>query len=272
MKRLLTCALTLIMLLALAAPAFADVMWEPDNNRFYDTHRDQCEYENRSYYANGKEGFVTLWDSPNGSMVRAQFENGDTLRVYFIYRDWALSAYWTDGKETSGWVPMADLELVYDYISFEEEYADRITPYNGEFVDYDGEPEVINFYRYPGAAGVAQSFDIAKMSQHMGNILENLTGTADSSSYISKIFVDEDGLTWGYVSYMYGHLNAWFCLDEPDGTDFPVRDVSAPSLTPAQEPSLPAAGYVPYILVAAVVIVTAGLLVFFYGKKRKKSA
>ena len=268
MKRFLTFILTLTALFALAAPAFADVMWEPDNNSFYDRHRNQCEYEGRSYYANGSDGFVTAWDAPGGSLVRRQFENGEKLHVYFIYQnEWALTAYWENQKETSGWVPMPDLELVYDYISFEEEYADRITPYNDEFADYDGDAEVVNFYEYPGAAGINQSWDTAGE----WHVLDNLTGTADSPSYISSIFVDENGLTWGYVNYMYGHLNSWFCLDEPDGRDFPVREVSAPELTPAQTPTLPAQSYIPYILVAAVVVVTGGVLVYFYGKKRKST-
>ena len=62
MKHLFSSFLTLVMLLALSAPAYADVMWEPNSNYFYDTHQDQCEYENRGYYANGREGFITLWD------------------------------------------------------------------------------------------------------------------------------------------------------------------------------------------------------------------
>ena len=267
MKRLFVFLLTLLTLLALAAPAYADIMWEPNDNSFYDRHRSQCEYENRSYYANGKEGFVTMWDAPNGSMVRAQFENGEKLRIYFIYKgSYGLAAYWTDGKETSGWVPMAELELVYDYISFEEEYADRITAYNGEFAAYSGDVETVNFYEYPGAPEVSRSYP----TSGQGDVLGNLTGTSDNRSYISSIFIDEDGRTWGYVNYMYGHLNSWFCLEEPDGEEFPVRAVPDPGLTPAQTPRLPAAGYTPYILVAAVMIVTAGLLVFFYGKKRKK--
>ena len=264
--------LALLTVLSLAAPAYADVMWEPDNNSFYNNHRDKCEYENRSYYANGPDGFVTLLDAPNGSMVRAQFENGKKLRIYFIYDgSYGLAAYWVDGKETSGWVPMPELELVYDFICFEEEYADRITDYNGEFADYDGDAEAVNFYAYPGAPEVSQSFDVAKLAQHMGDILENLTGTPEYSSYISRIFVDEDGRTWGYVNYMYGRLNSWFCLDEPDGTDFPVREVSTPSLTPAQTPVLPVTAYVPYALVGAAVAATGGLLAVFYGKKRKKT-
>lgn len=270
MKRMFSALLALLTLLALAAPAYADVMWEPSANSFYDRHRDQCAYENRGYYANGPEGFVTLWDAPNGGVVRSQFENGETLWVYFLYENsWALTAYWTDGKEISGWMPLSDLEREYDYTCFAEEYADRITAYNGEFSDYDGDAEAVNFYEYPGAPEISQSWGRGAGSQW--NVLDNLTGTPDSPSYISSIFVDEDGLTWGYVNYMYGHLNSWFCLDQPDGTDFPVREVSVPNLIPAQTPVLPAVGYVPYLLVGAAVLATAGLLAFFYGRKRRKT-
>ena len=71
MKRLWTCLLTLVTLLALTPAARADVLWEPDNN-FYWKHSDECTYVGRSYYANGPEGFVTLYDAPGGSIVEGQ--------------------------------------------------------------------------------------------------------------------------------------------------------------------------------------------------------
>lgn len=264
MKRFFSCLLTLVMLLALPAPAYADIVWEPDN-RFYEKHRDQCTYIDRQYYANGGEGFVTLWDAPGGAMVQDQYQNGFTLWVYYQYQDWACVTVFGDEGEISGWVPMAELSLVYDHISFEEEYGDQIRPYNGEFADYAGDAEAVNFYKYPGAPEIAQTWETGGD----WHVLDNLTGTAENDSYISQVFTDEDGRTWGYVGYMYGRLNAWFCLDEPDGTDFPVREVSAQELTPPQTPVLPAGGYVPYILVAAVTAATGGLLFFFYGKRRK---
>lgn len=269
MKRILTGALTLIMLFSLALPAFADVMWEPDDNSFFERHRRDCTYEDRSYYANGKDGFITLLDAPDGGVVRAQYKNGEVLWVGYAYRDWALVSRWEDGNSFSGWAPTADLTLVYDYLRFAEEYADQITDYNGEFADYDGGAAVFHFYEYPGAAEIKHSFED---TGDMGwDIAGNLTGAHGNSSYISSIFVDEDGRTWGFVNYMYGFRNSWFCLDEPDGEHFSAREVSAPELTPPQEPSLPAVSYLPYILVAAVVAVTAGLLVFFYGKRGKST-
>lgn len=58
MKKFLSLACALAALLALAAPARADLLWEPDN-RFYRDH--PCTYVDRSFYANGPDGFVTLW-------------------------------------------------------------------------------------------------------------------------------------------------------------------------------------------------------------------
>ena len=59
--------LAVLMALTLAMPAFADVMWEPYGNNFYEAHRDECQYENRTYLANGPEGYLTLRQRPQSS-------------------------------------------------------------------------------------------------------------------------------------------------------------------------------------------------------------
>lgn len=273
MRRILTCFLTLTLLLALAAPARADMLWEPDN-RFYEKHYGECDYLGRQYYANGPEGYITLWDAPNGSSVAAQYENGETLWVYWLYDGWGCISRWEDGEERTGWVEMDHLALVYDYISFAEEYGDRICAYNGEFANYDGDAPGVAFYEYPGAASVKSYWAFSDQWA----IKDNLTG---SDGYIQSVFVDENGLTWGFVGYMYGRVNGWFCLDDPAGDGdpdsraegtasvFPQREVAAPELIPAQEPQLPARGYLPYALVGGVVVVTAGLLVLLARSKKK---
>lgn len=267
MRRFLSCILILPVLFALAVPAYADIVWEPMDNSFYNRHSGQCEYESRAYYANGRDGFVTLWDAPGGTVVRAQYENGEKLWVYYLYNgSWALIGRWENHEELSGWVPLADLALAYDWQCFEEDYADRIKPYSGEFADFDRELAVINFYEYPGAP----SIDTVFKTEGQESALENLTGRGDNSSCLRNVFVDEDGRTWGFLGYLYGIRNVWFCLDEPDGEDFPIREVPDPDLIPAQTPSLPAKGYAPYALVAAATAVTGGLLAVFYGGRNKK--
>ena len=124
---------------------------------------------------------------------------------------------------------------------------------------------MVNFYEYPGAPEVKQAWETGGQWE----VLDNLTGKSDENSYISQIFVDEEGRTWGYVNYMYGRLNAWFCLDEPGGTDFPVREVSQANLTPAQPPQFPSKGVLPYALVGTVVIATGGILLALLRKRKR---
>lgn len=267
MKNLLKLSLAFLLLLALVPTAGADVIWEPDN-AFYLRHRDECTYVSRSYYANGQEGFITLWDAPDSRRAAAQYENGQELLVYYQYKDWGFAARWEDGREVSGWVPLADMVLVYDCISFAEDYAEEIRPYADEFAGYAGDAQSVHFYEYPGAPEPKYTWDLGDTTW---NVLNELTGTGGYSSCISSIFVDEEGLTWGFVSYLYGHLDGWFCLDRPDGTDFPLRDIPQPELTAPQTPVLPASSYLPYLLVAGVVLATGGLLFWFYGRRRGRA-
>ena len=246
---------------SLAAPARADVLWSPRDDRFFEQHYDQCDYIGRQYCANGDQGFVTLWDAPwrhpgGPPVLRTATPSGSTTSMRTGPAPWSGG---TRGR-SAGWAPLADFALKYDDLSFAEEYAEEIRPYGGQFDDYSGSPAEVVFYSYPGAP---ESKDVREAAW----ALDELTGQA-GDSYIQSIFVDEDGRTWGYVGYLYGRINGWFCLDEPGGTDFPVREVEVPELIPAQAPRLPAMAYVPYALVAAVVIVTAVLLAVFFRKKR----
>ena len=260
MRRLLTGCWALALLLSLAAPARADSLWEP-NNSFYERHADECQYLGRRFYANGAEGFITLWDAPGGYLVKGQFSNGFILWVYYQFEDWVYAVVWGDEGEISGWAPMEDFALEYDHLSFAEEYADAIYPYCGQFADYDGDAEEIVFYEYPGAPEPKDVWEAAE-------VLDQLTGTGD----IDSTFTDEEGRTWGYVAYLFGSRNLWFCLDEPEGRDFPARQVGTPELTEAREPTLPARGYVPYILSGVLVIAVVAAAAVLLARRKKRSA
>lgn len=265
MKRVWGCLLAAALLAALAVPARADVIWEPFGDSFFDAHRDAVQYVGRNFLANGKAGYVTLWDAPGGSGVAAQYENGKALHVAYVYQDWALIDIWEEAgtggwEETYGWTPLADLSLIYDCLSFIEEYEEDIRSYRDEFSGYDGGAATVNFYEYPGAAEIKYQVNWEDAGEAF---------VREPAMYIDLVFTDEEGRTWGYVPRYMGYRECWFCLDEPGGTDFPVREVAEPEFIPPQEPALPAAAYAPYVLAAGAVAVTAGLLVWFYGRKRK---
>lgn len=263
MKRLAPLFLSLALLACLIPAAHADIIWEPDNS-FYQTHRDDCVYVGRSYYANGPEGFVTLWDAPDGPTAAAQYENGFTLHVDWQYEDWGCATVWGDEETVEGWVPMSHLSLIYDHLSFEEEYGSQFRDYAGEFSGYTGEGPV-TFWPYPGAAA-----DSA-LGSFGPEFVEKLVGTESEPSYFSKVFTDENGLNWGYVTYLFGMRSFWVCLDDPGGTDLPVREVDQEPLIPAQPPQTPPASTLPYLLVAGVALVTALLLIWFYIRRRRTS-
>lgn len=269
MKRLWTMLLIIAMLAALTAPVYADVLWEPDNS-FYEKHHEDCEYLGRRHMVNSPEGYITVWDAPDGSMVKGQFENGAKLWVYWLYENWGVIGH-RDGEERiEGWVDMDEMTLLYDHTAFAEDYADRIKPYNGEFADYKGTDKVFNFYEYPGAP------EISHWLKATTKMVPELTGIYDDGeSVIQSVFVDENGLTWGYLGYYYGRLNAWFCLDDPDGvndekqTDFPLREVEYENLYAAKEPVMPGKAYLPYGLVGGIIAATGGLLTLFFKKKKR---
>ena len=256
-RKFFSLVLMVTTLLALCTPARADVLWEPEND-FYKKHADQCDYIGRQFYANGDEGFITLWDAPEGTRVVQQFRNGYTLWLYYQYEDWVCAVVWGDEGEIVGWAPMEDFVLKYDYLSFAEEYADEIHPYDGQFEGCDGNVEEIVFYDYPGAPAPKDVWEAEE-------VLDQLTDTG----YIDSTFIDEEGRTWGYVAYLFGSRNLWFCLDEPDGRDFPVRQVGTPELTAAKEPTLPLRGYVPYILSDVLVIAVVAAAAVLLARRKK---
>lgn len=260
MKKFLTGCCALALLLSLAATARADVLWSPRNDRFFEQHYDQCETIGRQFYANGDEGFITLWDAPGGTRVVHQFQNGFTLWVYYQYEDWVCAVVWGDEGEISGWAPIEDFALRYDYLCFAEEYGDQIQPYDGQFKDYDGGAAEIVFYEYPGAPEPKDVWEAAE-------VLDQLTGTG----YIDSTFTDEEGRTWGYVAYLFGSRNLWFCLDEPEGRDFPARQVGTPELTEAREPTLPVRGYIPYLLSGVLVIAVVAAAAVLLARRKKKN-
>ncbi len=269
-KRLFVCLFVLVLALCLNPSVKADVVWEPDNS-FYTRHASECTYENRNYRANGKDGFITLWNAPDGSEVVKQYENSGIYRVYYLWKDWGCVSAWEENKEIVGWVPLSDLTLMYDHISFEEEYKAQIKPYGGEFADYEGGDAAVNFYEYPGAPNILQSMSTEKENR----IVESLTGEDGVKSYIDSIFVDENGLTWGYVSVLYGRVDGWFCLDDPDGENFPVRAVSEEGMIQPKTPVMPGKGVVtrilPWALAAAVLVVTAILLLRLRKRQSKEA-
>ena len=270
--------LTVLLALSLTLPAYADVIWEPDN-RFYENHQGDCEYHNRTYLANSPDGYVTLRSAPDG-VAAAQVENGQRVNVYFLYQDWG----YVNTASAEGWAPLSELSLIYDYLSFEEEHGDEILPVDKAVTD-----PLFDAYLQTGKTTlVIWSYPNAEHFSHYYTGDQGLELLNALKEYGVFTYTDEEGHLWGFCSYLYGHRNFWILLDDPsagDGVppapeDIPnseigerivsVREIPAIPLVPARKPPLPpAATLLTGGLVAIAVLLSGGALWFFYGRKRK---
>ncbi|MDE7249977.1 MAG: hypothetical protein K2N82_08835 [Lachnospiraceae bacterium] len=198
MKKIFYVFTALICYMLLSIPVKADVIWEPFDP-FYEAHADECEYMGRSFTANGPDGKVILYKSPELPEVVAVWENGHKAYIHFTYRDQSgiLWGIYDDYQDTVGWVPMDYMEVIYDSISFREEHSAQITEQSGELSeDYQGQD--IFLWRYPGST----EYDSLKY--------DNYPPTYDS------VYVDENENRWGLVGYWYGFKNVWICLNAPN--------------------------------------------------------
>lgn len=205
-RKITTMLLAAVMLLALSAPAFADVMWEPYNNSFYQSHRDEMDYENRGYLANGQEGYITVLAAPDSLIEVVNLPNGTSFNVGMIWTagdgtEWAVGYRMfqteTGWNEYVGWVPMSELALIYDYIAFQEDHG-------GEFEEYDGSGDGLTevcLYSYPGGV---YSYTLTENEDYL-----------PFDEAFEHLYTDENGLRWTYVGYYMGRNNAWACIDDP---------------------------------------------------------
>ncbi|MCM1184273.1 MAG: hypothetical protein NC337_12955 [Roseburia sp.] len=188
------CVMGIVFLSVLCVrPVYADVINEPRDS-FYERHAEECVYVNRMFTANGPDGKVFCYASPESPRVTAAWENGMTAWISFTYRDgdgilWGIA-------EGHGWMPMAYMEVVYDSISFAEEYADEIT---GEIGTLDEQymGKEIYLWTYPGS------------------MEEKTITTGEFMPEYRSVYVDEAGRSWGNLGYYYGFKNEWICIDDP---------------------------------------------------------
>lgn len=175
----------------------ADVIWEPMDS-FYGEHSSECVYVNRQYTANGPDGKVILYVSPEVPEPVTVWENGHTAVISFTYedRDGILWGIYDDYNGMTGWMPMDYMEVVYDSIAFREEHAAELVEQSGEL---EGVPkgEEFRFWEYPGS----QEYFTQPMD--------------DYAPEYYCVYVDERGHSWGCVGYYFGIRDVWVCLDEP---------------------------------------------------------
>lgn len=246
-------------------PVRADVIWEPQDS-FYEKHTSECKYVGRTYTANGPEGEVILYESPVSSRKVAVWKNGYKVYIQFSYEDQngTLWGVCEDGNK-SGWMPMEYMDVVYDNISFAQEYAAEIREQSGA-LDEKYLNQDIYVWNYP-----------ASSSRYSMKITDHLPE-------YHRTYTDSQGHLWGNVGYYYGNKDFWMCLDMPDAEPEALYPDAAPEIGRSQPEEkdftggriTPEGGQDHTIVLAvgmvlAVVLLTAGLL-FALKKKGVSNA
>ena len=257
-RKLLSLLLLLILSIALAVPAAADVIWEPDD-AFYSRHRNDCTYENRGYELAGYGDSVQLWSAPDGR-VQEELPNGIRGTVQFRWSggdtEWGYIYGLSGDWEKGGWIPMDDLSLVYDSQEFMTDHADKIV--NGDPVPAEFSSAML--YSYPGGPA---AYVLNEDARYM-----------PFSDVFSTVYTDEDGLRWGHIGYYMGTRDYWVCLDDPMNEHLDTGVVPcAPSAAqlrgaPTVEPGARQA--LPLILAAVLVVVVVAVTVFLLHKLRPR--
>jgi hypothetical protein len=274
---------------ALAIPSIyarADAIAEP-NNDFHRRNRTNCVSLNRNFYANGKIGSVSVKNEPGSKREVTEIENGEVLYILATYNHngeiWGIIDMYVpdklDDPWLNGWVPMDDLLLVYDYISFEEDYG-------FEFCDYDGDEAALREI----AEVLLAADEIVLWSWPGSGVYHNVLGepykersfdfyfSPDPLRFrfvlLPHAYTDSDGREWVFISeVMKYHGNSWVCLSDPSNPNIPAfNPAPEPELWQPGELNLEKPGGLPtpvliIILVAAIVIVTAVLIRIFWKKK-----
>ncbi len=285
MKKILKIfAFTLLsaVILSVGLSVYADVIVEPRDD-FFDEHQDECVYNNsRQYVVNTDKGYAYLYVDPESSLTIKGYSNGEAVRISWLYTDKSGEVWGVLSWET-GWFRMSDLTVVYDGYSFIEDHGHEFEEYvQGSYNISVSEDDPVEVWQYPGKR------------------LNFSYGYSDINGFISQTYTDEEGIVWGYISYLVGSRNVWVCLsgnesdiiEESEVTVYLKADPVVPEPTPDEKPTVTVNGEVidlkaepvPQdqipanpehyktliivgVLVGGVVVITAVAIVI-YGKKR----
>ncbi len=111
MKKPVFAIVCLLLLCALAVPAAADVIWEPDDDFYYD-HWDECVYSD-SFYTAAED--TTIWDSPQNRQPIGTVPAETTVETPYLWTDargdkWGYVELRRNGSWVSGWINTTDPE------------------------------------------------------------------------------------------------------------------------------------------------------------------
>ena len=201
----------------------------PDNY-FFQEHSSDCEYIPRTYIANGINGSVHAWKSPESHTVITTYPNDTRFNILYLYTDhnnevWGIF-YFVEQNPAYGWLLLSDLQVEYDRMSFCQEHKNEFKEYNGALDSYEVQTSSpIIIWSYPGSGKID------------GQIKE-----FDQYHSIVFTFMDDNDYLWGYYAYTsslgtwrtyWGYSASWICISDPTNKKLPVKNSIQPTTIPA---------------------------------------
>jgi len=274
MRRCIACLLLLTFMLSSAIAIYADAIWTPPDD-FFETHMDKCKSLNRSFYINSERGYISVKKEPGSGTEVDAVINGEVYNVFFTYSHngalWGvilLDNTYTPGKQqATGWIPMDQLLLVYDKISFEEDHRQEFYSYSGSY-DALFETDELIFWTWPGSGKIAMTHD---------DPVSLREEPARSWLNAECAYRDSEGREWGLIPYFYAAKRNWVCLSDPGNENITAFNrVPKPELWPAVDP--PATNraegsgqpFIIIIILVAALVVSSVVLIRLFWKPKKR--
>jgi len=222
------CGLFLLPSFAAKADAPAPV----PKSSFYERHKSDCVAVDRYFYPNGPDGYVSAKKEPGSTVEIERVKNERKIAVLYVYNYkgeiWGLAnlsggySGYGEYDDADGWIPMDQLLVVYDYISFAEEHQDEFYPYRGSF-DFKAAGSVLG-WAWPGTDRAPRSVSLAEIRIYGGGRFVHA-------------YTNEQGREWGFIK---GSLNIWVCISDYSPTAPPeAEDAEGLWTLPPMEGELP---------------------------------
>lgn len=253
--RLFAAALAVMCLYCSSGAAFADVVWEPENN-FYKFHKGSTKEDGGEYTVNGEKGYAGFADKPGGSAAEFYLTNGTEIEVICTYEKGGRTygMCWQDGEfhqSVYGWVNMKDMVKLYRSREFKKEHASEINFREANQLKKSIVGDVC-LYSYPLS----------------GEILSRVKSDGKEEFGFIAIYEDKDGRSWGEKEYRGDESDGWVCLSDPLNDSLP--DTLRPDNIIYEPKPVPSSGgtYIAIVLAIAAAAGAAAVISVFWKKKQ----
>ena len=208
-KRIIIVQIAIVCLIT-AHLAHAEAVIEPDND-FYSRYRRECVFLGRVFCAVSRDETIYVMKAPNQNEFVTQMSYGDKIYIEYscLYNGeyWGITSMYLDNSTQilCGWIKLNELRVMYDYIAFEEEFIDDFYVYVGDYSEIKAAGAAIA-WQWPGADAPLWTIEGIDMTYFQ----------------VLHAFKDSQSREWGFIPYLYGSPNIWFCLSDPLNRDIPA--------------------------------------------------